>query len=160
VRRAWIAPPLLLVLLLAAPGCRAQEAMPARFVGPVQFVPAAADGDVSTLVNDARTAAERDRRRLLVYVGATWCEPCLAFHEAAARGELDAVFPGLTLLEFDADRDGERLKAAGYTSQLIPLFARPAADGRSSGVQTEGAMKGKDWVADITPRLQQLLTSN
>src|SRR6185503_15794942 len=95
-----------------------------------------------------------EQRTLLVYVGAAWCEPCQAFKQAAKHGELDATFPGLTFLEFDADHDGARLSAAGYDSELIPLFARPAPDGCASGRSTEGARKGSDWVADITPRLR------
>jgi hypothetical protein len=93
-----------------------------------------------------------------VYVGAGWCEPCRRFHAAAAEHKLDADFPTLRLLEFDADRDGGRLQAAGYVSRLIPLFVRPAADGRSSGRQIEGSVKGDRAVGEIVPRLRALLT--
>ena len=73
------------------------------------------------------------------------------------RGELDAVLPGLTLLEFDLDQDRDRLTAAGYTSQLIPLFAVPDADGRASGRATAGAQKGGDYTAELAPRIRALL---
>jgi hypothetical protein len=94
---------------------------------------------------------------LVVYVGATWCEPCRRFHDAAERGELDTKFPRLTLLEFDLDRDRERLAQAGYVSQYVPLFALPATDGVASGRQVEGAIKGEGAVAFIAPRLAELL---
>jgi hypothetical protein len=81
----------------------------------------------------------------------------VAFHDAAARGDLDTVLPDLTLLEYDLDRDEARLRTAGYSSKLIPLFARPGDDGRASERFIEGARKGDDWVAVITPRLQSLL---
>ena len=49
------------------------------------------------------------------------------------------------------------LEAAGYTSQMIPLFMRPAADGRASGRQIQGSIKGPGAVAEITPRLRRLI---
>src|SRR5437762_2841947 len=90
---------------------------------------AAPAGDAAVVVKGELERAARDRRQLLVYVGATWCEPCRRFHEAAASHELDRDFPSLRLVEFDNDRDGERLAMAGYASKFIPLFARPGSDG-------------------------------
>jgi len=125
--------------------------------GHVRIDPAPPTGDVEPIVRDALARAAAEKRRLVVYVGARWCEPCRRFHEAAARGQLDATFPDLTLLDFDLDRDGERLASAGYVSKYIPLFALPNADGTSSGKQVEGGIKGEGAVAFLTPRLQQLL---
>src|SRR5215470_492206 len=90
--------------------------------GHVEFVHAP-DGDVASWVRGERAELQAKGRSVLVYGGASWCEPCERFHRAAADGKLDAAFPTLTLLEFDTDRDGERLAMAGYTSNLIPLFA-------------------------------------
>ena len=123
----------------------------------VEMVAAPAGGDVPTTVKRELERAQRDGRQLLVYVGATWCEPCQRFHRAAAEHKLDRDFPSLRLLEFDDDRDVERLAAAGYTSRLIPLFARPRDDGRASGRQIEGSVKGDGAVGEIVPRLRALL---
>src|SRR5262249_9623896 len=90
--------------------------------GHVEFL-TAADGDVASWVRSERAELHAKGRSVLVYGGASWCEPCERFHRAAAAGKLDGAFPTLTLLEFDTDRDGERLAMAGYTSNLIPLFA-------------------------------------
>src|SRR5678816_1176400 len=73
--------------------------------GPkIQFVKAAG-GEVAPLVKTERENAGKNQRSFLVYVGASWCEPCQRFHEAAAHGELDPELPAITLLEFDADND-------------------------------------------------------
>jgi thiol-disulfide isomerase/thioredoxin len=118
---------------------------------------AAAAGDVPTVVKRELARAAADRRQLLVYVGARWCEPCRRFHKAAAEHALDRDFPSLRLLEFDDDRDAARLASGGYASKFIPLFARPGADGRGSGRQIEGSVKGDAAVTEIVPRLRTLL---
>jgi thiol-disulfide isomerase/thioredoxin len=114
-------------------------------------------GDVKAIVREMMKKAGSESRRLVVYVGAPWCEPCRRLHEAATRGELDSTFANVMLLEFDMDRDGERLKEAGYGSQYIPLFALPAEDGGASGRRIEGAIKGDGAVAFVVPRLARLL---
>jgi thiol-disulfide isomerase/thioredoxin len=96
--------------------------------------------------------------RVLVYVGATWCEPCKRFHEALESGELDASLAGTQFIEFDADRDRAELRAAGYASQYIPLFSVPDPTGRASGRAIEGSVKGTQAVReDLVPRLIALL---
>jgi thiol-disulfide isomerase/thioredoxin len=118
---------------------------------------APAAGAVAAIVRDALSSAGTEKRTLVVYVGADWCEPCQKFHRAAESGELDTVFPSLTILEFDLDRDAKRLAAAGYVSRYVPLFALPKQDGTASGKQIEGVTKGEGVVAYIAPRLKELL---
>jgi hypothetical protein len=118
---------------------------------------AAPPGDVAQLVQNELKMSARTGQRLLVYVGATWCEPCQRFHAAVEAGELDKQFPNLRLLTFDLDRDNERLATAGYVSQYIPLFTLPGPDGRASALKVEGSVKGDTAVAQIAPRLQALL---
>jgi thiol:disulfide interchange protein len=140
----------------ALTGCKADEAAPAKPV-PVEVIGAPAAGDVAEAVRQERARAPG--RPLLVYVGATWCEPCQRFHQAVLSGQVDALFPGLRLLEFDLDHDRDRLQQAGYTSKMIPLFALPREDGAASGKQIEGSIKGPGAVSEITPRLKALLAN-
>ncbi|HEX4458087.1 MAG TPA: thioredoxin family protein [Polyangia bacterium] len=122
----------------------------------VEFV-AAPEGDVAALVLRELDKAKHDGKRVLVYEGATWCEPCRRFHEAAAAGRLDAELSTLRLIEFDADRDNERLAVAGYVSRFIPMFALPKPDGNFSGRLIEGSVKGDGAVDEMVPRLRGLL---
>lgn len=126
---------------------------------PVEIVKTTGD-DVAETVRREVVRAKADKRELLVYVGAKWCEPCQYFHNAAAAGQLDATFPGLRLVEFDLDRDAEALARAGYSSKMIPLFAVPRDDGSGSGEQIEGSIKGPGAVSQIAPRLQALLSKH
>ncbi len=157
---------LLLAMACAAPlwGCAKSDPAPAPAPALPPAPPSkvhllhAPDGpDAAVLIAEAQARSVTEHRRLLVYVGATWCEPCRYFHDAAAKGELDAAFGMLDLLEFDADHDRERLAAAGYQSDLIPLLAVPGPQGRSTGRQMEGSIKGPGAVANMTPRLRALL---
>lgn len=125
----------------------------------VRLIDAPAGVEVATYVRDLVAKTKSEGRDLIVYVGATWCEPCVRFHEAAARGELDADLPKLSLLVFDHDRDGDALAAAGYRSHMIPLFVLPLPDGRSSQRQVEGSVKGERAVATIVPRLRGLIAA-
>ncbi len=140
-------------VLLLAFACSSQSATPGR----VEIVEAPATGDLATWVSGEVARGTRDHVPVLVYVGATWCEPCRDFHAAALAGRLDAALGPLRLLEHDLDRDGSFLTGAGYTSQLVPLFARPQADGKASGKQIEGVRKGGDYVEQLTPRIRALV---
>jgi hypothetical protein len=143
------------VIVLAA--CEQSSSPPPTPRGHLELVPAPMGGDIKQNIVDAIALAAKDHKQLIVYEGATWCEPCRQFHDAAAAGQLDRAFPTLRVLAFDEDQDGAALANIGYTSEMIPLFAIPNPDGTASGKQIEGSIKGDGAVANITPRLQKLL---
>lgn len=114
-------------------------------------------GDLAPIVVAHQAKAKAEGRVPLVYMGATWCEPCQHFHQAAERGELDATFGDLAILELDADLDKERAAKAGYTTTYIPLFVVPGPDGRGTEQKISGSVKGPGAVAELTPRLKHIL---
>ena len=128
-------------------------------VGPrrLELVDAPRATDAAAAIALELASAARDNRHLVVYVGATWCEPCRYFHDAAVAGQLDEQLGDVRLVAFDLDRDGAALAAAGYTSEMIPLFAIPRSDGRASGDQIAGSIKGPGAVQQISPRLRALV---
>jgi thiol-disulfide isomerase/thioredoxin len=165
-----------LLLLLSAAACRTSDSIdsdpPKRAQPPASTAAAvpgigvkergieladAPPGDVAGLVRSARDAAKAHGRTLLVYIGATWCEPCRRFHRAAEQGLLDDQFPKLSLLVFDLDRDGERLRVASYAPGYVPYFGLPGDDGKATSHAMEGSVKGEGAVDNITPRLSALL---
>lgn len=145
-----------LALLLVA-ACNSGATPPSTGGAGVQIVAAPAGvTDAAAVVRATADRAAGAHRRLVVYVGATWCEPCQQIHAAIEAHQLDAAFPDLTLLEFDADRDGTALDAAGYTSPLIPLFAIPAADGRAGSRKVFGGKHDGDNVKLLTEKLHSI----
>ncbi len=152
---------LALVVVVSAVACESDRPQPgpepAKPAGRVEIVKLAAGEDSVHAIAREAARAQTDKKKLVVYVGAAWCEPCTRFHDAAAQGSLDAAFPNLRLLELDRDRDEAELRKAGCLSRMIPLFALPTADGRCSERRMEGSIKGEGAVAEITPRLRALL---
>jgi thiol-disulfide isomerase/thioredoxin len=116
-------------------------------------------GAVEPWIQEQVELAEAEHVRVLVYVGASWCEPCQLFHRAVEKGELNGELNGLRFLEFDQDRDASALKAAGYVYQYIPVLALPDPDGRNHGRMISGSIKGPNAVRDnLIPRLSALLS--
>lgn len=160
---------------LANVGCgRAQKPSPSRaLVAPVagsanasasnappSFVHYAGQGGaIEPWIQEQVELADAAHVRVLVYVGASWCEPCQRFHQAVERGELNGTLDGLRFLEFDQDRDAGALKTAGYVYQYIPVLALPDPDGRNHGRMISGSIKGPRAVQEnLVPRLQALLS--
>lgn len=151
VRVATSAAPIAMALPVAS-SARATAASP-------RFVPAPAElSVVEPFIQEQVELALATGERTLVYVGATWCEPCQRFHAAVQRGDLDDVLARTRLIEFDADHHNGALHRAGYAYELIPVIALPNPDGRSSGRLLSGSIKGPTAVTDnLLPRLRALL---
>lgn len=151
--------------VVAMLGCKTEAAQPspppestATTTGAKKVdMKAAPAGDVANLVVAEVARAKAAGRKVIVYVGASWCEPCRNFHHAAEKGELDTVLADVTFIEFDADRDSERLAKAGYTSTYIPLFVVPDASGKASAKRVEGGIKGDGAVAFLTKKIRAIL---
>lgn len=150
VRRAL---PVLITLLVLAAGC---QSLRSRSKAGPQLIPAKA-GPVAPQVRRALAAAHKAGDRLLVYVGASWCDPCRRFKHAVKSGALAGKFPHLRLLAFDADRDDHALAKAGYNVSYIPALIVPGPDGNATSKHIEGSVKGPGAVNNIVPRLRALL---
>jgi thiol-disulfide isomerase/thioredoxin len=112
--------------------------------GP-KVLPASQDTDALTAIRTERLKAKADGRVLVVYVAATWCEPCKRFKDELASGRLDERLAKVTLLAFDADKDLDRLGAAGYSFKYGPFVALPGADGRPSDSQEATGKGSSAW---------------
>ena len=142
-----------------APSASATASPKAGNVRPVFMRYPGRGGAIEPWVQEQVEISDAAHTRVLVYVGASWCEPCQHFHQAVERGELDTALSGLRFLEFDQDRDAAALKVAGYLYQYIPVLALPDPDGRNHGRMISGSIKGPRAVQEnLLPRLQALLS--
>lgn len=119
----------------------------------VRVVVAPQDADALSVVRTERLRAKAEGRVLVVYAGAGWCEPCKRFKSAIQTGSLDDKLAKTTLLVFDADRDTDRLAAAGYTFQYIPYVAVPGADGHPTD-SLEARVKGSESWRELIAKLE------
>ena len=138
-----------------APAAPAPE--PPALLKPEILVSTSNEPRVKAQVKAALEAAVAEGRTLVVYVGATWCEPCRRFHDAVSAGQLDDALAGVRFLEFDHDLHQQGLKAAGYLKRFVPLFAIPRPDGSASDRIHQGAIRGPGAVDFLMPRLKALL---
>lgn len=120
----------------------------------IRLMTAAADGDALSTIRTARLQAKSEGRVLIVYVSATWCEPCRRMKDEIHVGHLDAQLGKTTLLAFDADKDGDRLASAGYKFGFIPFVALPGADGHPSD-SLEAKGKGSNAWRELLGKLEE-----
>jgi thiol-disulfide isomerase/thioredoxin len=111
----------------------------------VRLVPAPADSEAIALIRTKRLEAKADKRVLVVYVSATWCEPCKKFKAELESGRLDQRLGSVTLLAFDADKDVDRLGSAGYAFRFVPFVALPGADGHPADSQEARGKGAQAW---------------
>ncbi len=148
-----------LVLALVFTACAKQSAPESRAGTPSQ---ASLPPTLRALANTdeivpACEQAKVATRACVVYVGASWCEPCLTFHKALAAGELDTQLRGIDFLEFDWDQSQRQLDEWGYAGNLIPRFVLPQPDGHASTNRVEGGIKGEGVLGYLVPRIQALV---
>ena len=142
------------VFLCALGACSPQ---PARSAPEAADLVKASAGPVKDVVYTAMLDAEKAGRHLVVYVGASWCEPCEVFTGALEAGALPRSLGSLRFLKFDNDADDGRLIEANYGGQMIPRFVNPRADGTGSSTRFEGSVKGPEAIGNIVPRLEELI---
>jgi len=141
-----------LVFVVALSACK--PTMPKK----VRFIDAPREpAIIEKLVLEKVAASKAVDRTLVVYAGASWCEPCRRFHEAAERGDLNAQFGDVDFLAFDVDIDNERLAYGNYDTATIPMIALPGDDGKASPKIMSRPVKGQGGGPEKYPRLKALL---
>lgn len=143
----------------AAPSNPAEHgtATPAASAVPVErtveWVEASPTADFASTVRLERAKAQRAGRTLVVYVGADWCPPCKAFHQAVSNHQLDTTLAKTTFLVFDFDKDAARMGSFGYQTTHIPYFVRPGPDGAPDGSFNVKTLNGPAAVKEATDKL-------
>ena len=119
----------------------------------VEWIEAPPNSDFASTVRLERAKAQRAGRTLVVYVGADWCPPCKAFHQAVLAHQLDEQLAKTTFLVFDFDKDAARMGSFGYQTTHIPYFVRPGPDGQPDGSFNVKTLNGPAAVKEATDKL-------
>ena len=125
--------------------------------GGIEWIEVGEVSNVAERVRAELTRAQREKKRLIVYVGALWCEPCERFLKASKTEDFGQEFASVRFLKFDLDKHASALGRAGYDSQYIPLFVLPNKDGRASEKRSVGSKQGQAAVAYLKERVLSLL---
>jgi thioredoxin-like negative regulator of GroEL len=107
------------------------------------------------LVSASRIAA-REKARILVLFGASWCEPCRALEAAFVREQNRAAFAGWRLVEVDVDTlpPGPVL---GLELSSVPALVKLDPSGRPAGVLQGGRLPAMDDAAQVDAALHRFL---
>ena len=143
-----------LSLLLAA--CQPSGGAPPGQHARAELVKAG-PGALAPLMQSAAAQARTDSRRVVAYVGATWCEPCRYFLDALAADALPDRFADLRFIKFDFDVDEQRLQEAGFGGRMLPRFILVGPQGQATDRRFEGSIKGPQAVDDLVAKLDILL---
>jgi hypothetical protein len=132
---------LVLLLIAQASALPLPEALPPGAAVPVAPVPREPvirriEVDVRRLdaaLAEASRAAAREHARVLVVLGARWCEPCRALDAAFARESNRELLAGWRLVELDVDTlpPGPVL---GLPLDTVPALVKLGQTGRPAGV--------------------------
>jgi thiol-disulfide isomerase/thioredoxin len=144
-------PPLLEELPPGAPVGTARQTTPP--IRRVKVDPRRLEAELRSLAQEA----ERSGARVLVALGAPWCEPCRALDAAFARESNRAVFAGWWLVEVDVDAlpPGNVL---GRPAHTVPALVRLGPAGRAAA-WLQGAALPTDSAARLDEALRRFLAA-
>jgi hypothetical protein len=96
----------------------------------------------------------------IVYVGATWCDPCLALKKHRDDPKMVDAFEGTFVIEIDADDwNAASFGALGYKTSVIPIFIAVDAEGKATGRTIDGGAWGDNIPQNMAPPLKQFFSS-
>lgn len=112
----------------------------------------------SKLKAEVGKAAER-RQKPVLYIGATWCEPCSALKKYKSDPRMAEAFQGTYVIELDLDDwKVDELKALGFRAGVVPVFHVLGADGRASGPTIDGGAWGDNIPENMAPPLKKFFS--
>jgi hypothetical protein len=113
----------------------------------------------------AQLSAEVSKARALhlepgVYLGASWCKPCIAIKKYHRDPLMLEAFKGTYLIELDLDDwKAPEIEAMGFTSREVPHFYKVDAAGHAVGRTITSNVWGDDVPANMAPPLKRFFSA-
>lgn len=96
----------------------------------------------------------------IVYVGATWCGPCVSIKKTKTDPLMVDAFRGAFVIELDLDEWKEAdLKPLGYETRALPVFFAVDREGKALGPKIDGGAWGDNVPANMAPPLKKFVAS-
>ncbi len=96
----------------------------------------------------------------IVYLGASWCDPCAAIKRFKTDPRMLDAFQGTYVIELDVDDwKSEGLGALGYKTGTVPVFYAVDAAGKASGPTINGGAWGDNIPETMAPPLKKFVLS-
>lgn len=116
------------------------------------------DGELKKVLAGELERARARGLKPFVYVGATWCGPCLALRKSLSDPQMIDAFKGTYIVHLDLDAWSPALEAAGFKSDSVPVFFAVDAQGRP-GRSLDGGAWGEDVPANMAPPLKKFFAA-
>ncbi|MCA9623665.1 MAG: thioredoxin family protein [Myxococcales bacterium] len=151
---------LLLVLLTAcnerASGSGPEGAATSEAKAAESWVVVPAGGSLGSKIEEQVGAAKAVKLKPVVYVGATWCGPCVAIKKTKGDSRMKEAFSGVFVIEVDMDQwKKEDFAALGMNPTAIPVFYAVDDAGKATGKQIDGGAWGDNIPENMAPPLKR-----
>lgn len=109
--------------------------------------------DVPSIAADFAAEAVAAGKTPVVYVGAGWCQPCVAYKAVLDDPRMKEAHAGVRILEADMDLHYEGLSELGVNPSGIPHWEILDASGKSTGAVITGGAWGDNTPENMAPAL-------
>ncbi|HLM76226.1 MAG TPA: thioredoxin family protein [Polyangiaceae bacterium] len=168
MRLTLLTVPSLCLALLAGAGCSrpdppgiSTEAPPPASVEPANersvwaSLRLAAGSSLPALLKAEVEKAKQKNLKPVVYLGATWCKPCVAIKKYQRDPLMLDAFSGTYIIDIDIDEwKAPDLKPLGFNAGVVPYFYMVDGEGRSTGRTITSSVWGEDIPVNMAPPLK------
>lgn len=117
---------------------------------------APSQGALQELVKAEVGKAAAKAQRPVVYLGAAWCDPCVALKKHRHDPLMTDAMRGAYVIEIDLDDwKLEDMKALGFRTGVVPIFHAVNSEGRATGPAVDGSSWGANVPASMAPPLKK-----
>jgi hypothetical protein len=135
----------------AASSATAALPAPERPFARVELSPT--QGDLTPLLREHVTRARDKRLRPFVEFYADWCKPCRDLSALMEGGRMIEALRSTYIIKVNVDDWQDKLRGTGFVPREIPVFYAIGGDGRPTGRQILGYLKGEKASEKLIHRL-------
>lgn len=141
------------LVVLGAVGCKRETPTVEVAPGFVMRDLKPAEGALPVLLSGELAKAKAQKLKPIVYIGATWCAPCVAIGKSLGDPLMVDAFQGTYVIHLDLDAWDKALGQAGFRTDAVPVFFQ-VDDAGKPVKKVDGGAWGADIPANMAPALK------